>query len=104
VEVRRPPLGAGSFPPLCEFWDETLALPEFIFVCFGGLLVTTHSWLFGFLWFYKTGFFLLFFFFCVTLAVLELTLELRLASNSQGSTCLCVPGSGIKGLCHHCPA
>jgi hypothetical protein len=24
--------------------------------------------------------------------------------NSQGSTCLCLPSTGIKGTCHHCLA
>jgi hypothetical protein len=41
-------------------------------------------------------------FLCVALAVLELTLETRLALN-QKSACLCLSSAGIKGECHHCP-
>ena len=37
----------------------------------------------------------------VALAVLELTLYTRLATNSQRSTCLCLPSAGIKAVCHH---
>ena len=33
--------------------------------------------------------------------VLELTLQTRLASNSQRSACLCLPSAGIKGMRHH---
>ena len=39
-------------------------------------------------------------FLCVALAVLELTLKIRLASN-QKSACLCLPSAGIKGMCHY---
>ena len=39
-----------------------------------------------------------------SLAVLGLTLYTRLVSSSQRSTCLCFSYTGIKGLCHHCPA
>ena len=35
------------------------------------------------------------------LAVLELALWTRLALNSQWSTCLCLPDTGIKGVRHH---
>ena len=37
-------------------------------------------------------------------AVLELTLQTRLALNSQRSTCLCLLSAGIKGMHHHYPA
>jgi hypothetical protein len=36
----------------------------------------------------------------IVLAVLELTMLIRLASDSQRSTCL-FQVAGIKGLCHH---
>lgn len=39
-----------------------------------------------------------------SLAVLELTLQTRLVSSSQRSTCLCFLNTGIKVVCHHCPA
>lgn len=35
---------------------------------------------------------------CVALAVL---METRLASNTWSSSCLCLPCSGIKDVCHH---
>jgi hypothetical protein len=38
------------------------------------------------------------------LAVLKMALQTRLASNSQRSTCLCLPSAGIKGFHHHCLA
>jgi hypothetical protein len=47
------------------------------------------------LWGLETGFL------CGALAVLELTLQTRLASNSQRFTCLCLSSAGIKGVCHH---
>jgi len=34
----------------------------------------------------------------VALSVLELAIQTKLASNSQKSTCLCVPSVGIKGI------
>jgi len=41
-------------------------------------------------------------FLCVALAVLELTLKTRLASNS--ATCLSLPPAGrVKSMSHHCP-
>jgi hypothetical protein len=43
------------------------------------------------IFFFMTGFL------CVVLADLELTLLTSLASNSQESTCLCLPSAGIKG-------
>ena len=56
-------------------------------------------------------FLLLLFFFCfeawflrVTLVVLELILQTRLASNSQRSAWLCLLSAGIKGVRHHRPA
>ncbi|CAH7126810.1 Fcor [Phodopus roborovskii] len=33
-----------------------------------------------------------------------LALYMRLALNSQKSTCLCLLSAGIKGMCHQCPA
>ena len=36
----------------------------------------------------------------VGLAVLELTMQTRLASNSLRSACLCLPSAGIKDVCH----
>ena len=33
----------------------------------------------------------------------KLALLHRLASNSQRSTCLCLPSAGIRGVCHHYP-
>ena len=41
-------------------------------------------------------------FYCVLLTVLELTPQ-NLALNSQRSTCLCLPNTSIKGVCHHPP-
>lgn len=38
---------------------------------------------------------------CVPLAVLILALQIRLASNSTRSACLCLPSAEIKGTCHH---
>jgi hypothetical protein len=35
-------------------------------------------------------------FLCVALAILELTLQTRLASNSQRSNCLCFPVLGLN--------
>ena len=35
------------------------------------------------------------------LAILELTLYIRLALNSQNSTCLCLLGAGVKSMHHH---
>lgn len=46
-------------------------------------------------WFFKSGFLY------VTLAILELTLYVRLASNSQKSSCLCLPSAGIKVVQRH---
>ena len=40
-------------------------------------------------------------FLCVALAILELTLQTRLASNSERLTCLCLPSPEIKGVHHH---
>jgi hypothetical protein len=40
-------------------------------------------------------------FLCVALAVLELVLLIRLASNSQRSACLCFQSAGVKGMCYH---
>ena len=40
-------------------------------------------------------------FFYIALAVLEPTLQTRIALNSQKSTCLCLLRAAIKGLCHH---
>lgn len=40
-------------------------------------------------------------FLCVALAVLKFTLLPRLASNSQGSICLCFPSAEFKGVYHH---
>lgn len=33
---------------------------------------------------------------------LELSKQTRLALNSQGSTCLCLPSAGIKDVSKHC--
>ena len=50
-------------------------------------------------WFFKTVFF------CVALKpVLELTLQIRLALNSQKSACLCLPSAGIKDVRRYHPA
>ena len=57
----------------------------------------------------KDAIFCLFLFFCfsrqgfsvVLVPVLELPLYTRLASNSQRSTCLCLPSVRIKSLHHH---
>lgn len=38
----------------------------------------------------------------MAVAVLEPALQTRLASNSR-SACLCLPGAGIRGVCH-CPS
>ena len=40
-------------------------------------------------------------FYYVALAVLELSLQTRLASNLQGFACRCLPSAGIKGMHHH---
>jgi hypothetical protein len=47
--------------------------------------------------FFETGFL------CIILAVLELTLQTRLALDSEIHLPLPLP-AGIKGVCHHCPA
>jgi hypothetical protein len=66
----------------------------FLFVCwFGGAGVGRLFW-FDFCFF---GTRLL----CVALAVLELALQSRLASNSQRSSCLCLLSARIKGVHHH---
>ena len=42
-------------------------------------------------------------FLCIALEpVLALSLYARLALNTQRSTCLCLPSTGIKGMNHHC--
>jgi hypothetical protein len=38
------------------------------------------------------------------MAILELTLQSRLASKIQRSTCFSLPSAGIKDAHHHCPA
>lgn len=38
---------------------------------------------------------------CVFLVALELTLNIRLALNSERSTCLCLPSAVVKGISHH---
>lgn len=43
-------------------------------------------------------------FFCIVLAVLELSLQTILALNSQRSACFCLPNTAIKGVHHHWPA
>ena len=52
---------------------------------------------FVFVLFFESGFL------CVALAVLELTLKTRLASNSDIHL-LCLPSAGIKGVCHYLQA
>lgn len=37
----------------------------------------------------------------IALAILELTVQTRLASNSQRSRCLCFPSAGLKGMQPH---
>jgi len=37
----------------------------------------------------------------IALSVLELTRQIRLASNSQRSSCLSLLRPEVKGLCHH---
>lgn len=37
----------------------------------------------------------------VALAVLEFTMEIRLASSSQRVSFLCLPSAGINGMCHY---
>ena len=41
---------------------------------------------------------------CVALALSELILQTRLASNLQRSSCHCLSSTGIQGLRQHCPA
>ena len=41
---------------------------------------------------------------CIALVVLNLTLQNRLASNLQRSTCLFLESAGIEGVDHNCPA
>ena len=41
-------------------------------------------------------------FLCIALAVLELFGPGW--SQTQKSSCFCLPSAGIKGVCHHCPA
>ena len=53
------------------------------------------SFLFSFL--FKTGFLRV-----TALAVLELSLQTRLASNSQTYSCLCLLSDGTKDMYHHC--
>lgn len=48
-----------------------------------------------YLYYFKTG--LLY----VALVVLELMLQSKLAANSQSSTCLSLPGAGVKGVSQH---
>lgn len=36
----------------------------------------------------------------IALAILELVLLTKLASNSHRSACLCLPHAGIRGVCH----
>ena len=51
------------------------------------------------IWVFETGVL------CVTvLAVQELALQTRLASNSYRSTCLCLLSAGMMGMHHHYPA
>lgn len=40
---------------------------------------------------------------CVVLAVLELSLVTRLASQLKRSACLCLTSARIKGVCHLAP-
>ena len=58
--------------------------------------VVTHLILLSIIpsWFFKTGFL------CIALTVLALTLQTRLALNSQ-IHCLYLPSAGIKGVHHH---
>lgn len=37
----------------------------------------------------------------VALAGLKLTMQTRLAQNSQSWACLCLLSAGMKGMCHH---
>jgi hypothetical protein len=37
----------------------------------------------------------------VALALLAVSMQSRLASNSQRSACLCQPSAGVNGVCHH---
>ena len=71
-------------------------LPSFLFILYI-LLLPPLLFLFSFFVFFETGFL------CVALAVLELTRQTRLASNSE-IPCLCLPSAGIKGMLHHGPA
>jgi hypothetical protein len=75
---------AVGLSPAREHWN----IPSWGFV---------FGFFFFFFWFFETGFL------CVALAVLELTLWTRLASNSEIAY-LCLPSAGIKGVRHHHPA
>jgi hypothetical protein len=67
--------------------------------CFSfSLSLFLSFYLFYFFWFFKTGFL------CVVLAVMELDLYARLASNSERSLCLCFLSVGTKDVRHHHPA
>ena len=37
---------------------------------------------------------------CVVLAVLDYAMQIKLATNSQRSACLCLPTLGLKVCCH----
>lgn len=50
---------------------------------------------------FQVDFFFLRWSHCVALADLDLTLWTKLASNSQGSSWLCLLSAGIKSLCHY---
>jgi hypothetical protein len=50
----------------------------------------------------KVIFVCLFGFLCIALVVLELTLQTRLASNSEITACLCLRSTEIKGVRLHC--
>lgn len=47
-------------------------------------------------WVFEAGFLCL-----RALAVLQLPLQIKLASDSQRSFCLCLLSAVIKGVCHH---
>lgn len=57
--------------------------------------IVFYLYLFIYLYYFKTGFL------DVALVVLELMLQSKLAANSQSSTCLCLPGAGVKGVSQH---
>lgn len=61
----------------------------------GKCLLLCVVWFEGLFVLFETGSFYL------ALAYLEVTMQTKLASNSQRSPCLCVQNAKIKGICCH---